>query len=320
MSEQASLEIEQTTTAEPRWWWWVVAALVLALLIWLGVALSSSRPLKPLHEENVPLDITINGQPLLVDFDALNDNPSDYVNQRISVSGNYLRLEPITCAPFSGPRIQWGLVAKGLQLNARGFEAIVLPIVPANTQMTLEGIWRRYPGPAGCGKEPPTGLWYLEVEQIVQPNPLMAGSATPVGILSVTPPAFPGTATPTVAGGLPPAIGTPVPNVTIVSTVAASTPVATSTTLAGTAVPGTATATPTSTSPGTFATPTSGPGTPTSAPGTPTSTGTPPPSSTPGGPGVPTPTNPPLATATSGYPGPPAPGPGPTSTSPPSYP
>lgn len=308
-----------TTTANPRWWWWLVAGLVLLLLIWLAVALSGSRPLKPLRDTAVPLNITINGQALLVDFDALNDNPAEYSNKRIRVSGNYLRLEPITCAPFSGPRIQWGLVAEGLQLNARGFEAIVLPLVAANTQMTLEGIWRRYPGPAGCGKEPPTGLWYLDVEQIVQPNPLVAGLVTPATLLSITPPPFPGTATPTLAGGLPPVGGTPIPNVTIVSTVAVSTPIG-STPVGGTAVTATPTPTPTSTATGTLATPTSGPGTPTGAPGLPTGTATPTPTGNSGsGTTVPTPTNPAIVTATpgNGYPGPPPPG---STTMPTAYP
>jgi hypothetical protein len=312
MSEQASLETEMTTTSPPRWWRWLVAGLLLLLLIWLVVALSSSRPLKPLREESTSLNITINGQPLLVDFEALNDNPAEYTNKRIQVSGNYLRLESEDCELFNGPRIQWGLVAEGLQLNARGFEAIVLPIVSPGTPMTLQGIWRRYPGPAGCGKEPPTGLWYLEVEQIVQPNPLVAGTRTPVTLLSITPPPFP-SVTPTSISS-PPAVGTPIPSVTIVSTVVVGTPGSTPT-LGGTAVTATPTPTPTSTATGTLATPTSGPGTPTGAPGTPTSTGTPTPSVTPGGPGLPTPTNPALVTATpGGYPGPTSPPPSPSNT------
>ena len=297
-------------TANPRWWW-LVAGLVLLLLIWLVVALSGSRPLKMWQDTAVPLDVTLNGQPLLVDFDALNDNPAEYTNKRIQVSGSFLRLEAEDCELFNGPRIQWGLVAEGLQLNARGFEAIVLPIVSPGTPMTLQGIWRRYPGPAGCGKEPPTGLWYLEVEQIVQPNPLVAGTRTPVAVLSITPPPFP-SVTPTTFGS-PTAVGTPIPSVTIVSTVVVGTPSSTPT-LDGTAVTATATATPTSTATGTLATPTSGPGTPTGAPGTPTSTATP--SGTPGsGPGTPTPTNPPSVTATpGGYPGPTSPAPSPTNT------
>lgn len=310
MSEQTSLETEPI--ANPRLWWWVLAGLVILLLIWLGLELGAPRPLKPLRDTAVPLNITINGQPLLVNFDALNDNPSDYVNVRIRVSGNYLRLEPTNCTPFSGPRIQWGLVAEGLQLNAKGFETIVLPIVANNTQMTLEGIWRRYPGPAGCGKEPDTGLWYLDVEQIVQPNPLVAGTATPAAVLSITPPPFPGTATATVAGSLPPAVGTPIPNVTIVGTVVVSTPIGTLGT-PGTTVPGipspTSTATATPTQPGIGSTPTAVLSTPTLNPsGTPTASSTPSSGTT-----VPTPTNPPLVTATpgDGYPAPTV-GPSPT--------
>ncbi|MBK8904810.1 MAG: hypothetical protein IPM53_26760 [Anaerolineaceae bacterium] len=301
MSEQASLETETTMTASPRWWWWLVAGLALVLLVWLVVWLSGSRPLKMWPDTAVSPNSTLNPQALLVDFDALNNNPSDYVNQRIRVSGNYLRLEQVDCALFSGPRIRWGLVAEGLQLNAKGFEAIVLPIVPPDTPMTVDGIWRRYAGPAGCGKEPERGLWYLEVEQIVQPNPLMAGSNTPAAVLSITPPPFPtvtptGTATPTLIGS------TPTLDITIVSTVVVNTPSSTPT-LPGTAVLGTPIATGTSTATGTITT-TPGPGTPTGAPGTPTVSGTPPPGGTPGT-AVPTPTGPPLGTATSGYPGPP---------------
>jgi hypothetical protein len=301
MREQASLETEATTKS-PRWWWWLSVGLVLFLLVWLGLVLSGSRPLKVWQITAVSPDSTLNPQALLVDFDALNDSPSEYANKRIRVSGNYLRLEQVNCVLFSGPRIQWGLVAEGLQLNARGFELIVLPLVIPNTPMTLEGIWRRYPGPAGCGKEPTRGLWYLEVEQIVQPNPLMAATPTPVGILSVTPLPFPGTDMPTPSGSLPPVGGTPIPNVTIVSTVVVSTPLSTAT-VVGTPILGTPTATPTDTA--TTAT-SSPPGldTPTAVSGTPSPSPTPSPSSTPGsGTVIPTPTSSSLVTATpGGYP------------------
>lgn len=306
MSEQASLETEHL--ASPRWWWVAAGLLLLLLLLWLIFSLSGARPLKPLRATAVPANITLNGQPLLVNFDDLNDDPADYANLRVRVSGNYIRLPLPDCPLFNGPRIQWGLVADGLQLNAQGFEAVVLPIVADNTQMTLEGIWRHYPGPAGCGKEPANGLWYLEVEQIVQPNPLVAGTSTPVAVLSVTPPPFQD-ATATISGGQPPAIGTPIPNVTIVSTVVVGTPIG-SPTVAGTAVPGTPTSTTTSTATAT-ASATPGVGTPTVTADTLTSTPTP--SGTPGsGTSVPTPTNPPLVTATPGdpYPAPSTPTPG----------
>lgn len=320
MSEQVSLETENL--ASRRWGWWLVAGLLFLLLIWLGVQFFGEvRPLKPLRETAVPPNITINAEPLLIDFDNLNESPTDYVNLRIQVSGNYLRLEPISCAPFSGPRIQWGLVAAGLQLNASGFEAVVLPIVPADTAMVLEGIWRRYPGPAGCGKEPASGLWFLDVEQIVRPNPLVAGTVTPGGVLPLTPQPFPGTvtATPTLAGSPPPIGSTPVPipNVTIVGTVLGTSTIKATT--AATAVPGTATATSPSTDSTATLTPSPQSGTPTAALPTPTIdlTTSATPSSTPGsGTSPPPPTNPPLVTATpgDGYPGPTISAPTPTLT------
>lgn len=303
MSEQASLE-QETATNSPRWWWWLLAGLVLVLLVWLGLLLSGSRPLKMWPDTAVSPNATLNPQALLVDFDALNDNPSDYVNQRIRVSGNYLRLEQVNCALFSGPRIQWGLVAEGLQLNAKGFEAIVLSILPPDTPMTVDGIWRRYAGPAGCGKEPARGLWYLEVEQIVQPNPLMAGSITPAAVLSITPPPFP-TVTPTGTASQTPVGPSPTVAITIVSTVVVNTPTITGTAVSGTPTfPATSTATATAT-----ATASPGPGTPTAVSGT--ATPTPTASGTPGsGTVVPTPTNSALVTATpGGYPGPTSPAP-----------
>ncbi|GJM41782.1 MAG: hypothetical protein DHS20C20_20640 [Ardenticatenaceae bacterium] len=324
MSEQASQEIEQATTTSR--WWWVLAGLALLLLVWLVLMFSGSRPLKSWGNTAVSPNSTLNSQALAVEFDTLNDNPSDYVNQRIRVSGNYLRLEPVNCAQFSGPRIEWGLVAAGLQLNATGFETIVLPLVPPNTPMTVIGIWRRYPGPAGCGKEPDRGLWYLEVEQIIEPNPLVASTTIPGGDLSITPPPFAetGTPTPTLNGIQPPAFGTPVPNVTIVSTVVVSTPIG-STPTPGFGTP-TAVSNPPTFTPTALNTPTAsttpGPGTPTAVPGTQTTTPTPTATRTPGsGPSDPTPTNPALITATpgSGYPGPTEPPPSATNT-PSSYP
>jgi hypothetical protein len=39
--------------------------------------------------------------------------------------------------------------------------------------MTVEGYWRLYEGPLGCGKNAPrAAIWYLEVLRIVEPNPL----------------------------------------------------------------------------------------------------------------------------------------------------
>ncbi|MCA9934851.1 MAG: hypothetical protein KC415_13045 [Anaerolineales bacterium] len=229
-----------------------VVLVIIALLLWPYSGIGN-RPLKPLRPTAVPVELVVNGQPLLVTFDQLNNDPASLLGQRIRVTGDFARISPPNCLPYSGPTFRWGLVADALQLNARGFEPIVR-LVPEGTSMTIEGIWQRYVGPLGCGKEPAVEtVWYLEVTQIVQPNPLpnFGGTLVDAGADGLT--VEPGELTPTVPslsptedGAEPTAVaGTPTPSTT---PTASATPTITPTpdATAGTATP-TASATPTGT-------------------------------------------------------------------------
>jgi hypothetical protein len=124
--------------------------------------------------------------PITVTFRELNSNPIAYLNLPIQVSGSYMALDPPSCPRFSGPPIQWALVSEDLQLAVKGFERVVRILEPG-TDMTVQGIWRLYQGPLGCGKGPPSGsTWYLQAQRIVQPNPLVGdGSAGPIDIEGV---------------------------------------------------------------------------------------------------------------------------------------
>lgn len=124
--------------------------------------------------------------PITVTFRELNSNPLAYLNLPIQVSGSYMALDPPSCPRFSGPPIQWALVSEELQLDVKGFERVVRILEPG-TDMTVQGIWRLYQGPLGCGKGPPSGsTWYLQAQRIVQPNPLVGdGSAGPIDIEGV---------------------------------------------------------------------------------------------------------------------------------------
>lgn len=262
---------------------------VLALVLLLR---DPVRSLRPFRTEPDPVELIVDGQPLLVTFAELSENAADFKNKRIRVTGIYLPLLPPECTPFNGPLIHWSLVSEGLQLNARGFER-PLAIISPGTTLTVEGIWRQYEGSVGCGKEPQQGnVWYLQVERIIQPNPLVASTADPQAFLLkgvVTPmfptpgpsrtPAGPGIA-PTVLPLLTP---TSLPSLTATGTVV-------------TPLPGlTATATATSTQTGTpgFVGTNTPAGTP--GPGTATATATPTGTITPGTP-IPTPTNGPQPT------------------------
>lgn len=121
--------------------------------------------------------------PIPVTFTELNSNPINYLNMPIQVSGGYLQLESPACLRYSGPSFKWALVSEDLQLDAQGFERVIRILEPG-TAMTVQGIWRLYQGPLGCGKGPPSGsTWYLQVQRIVQPNPLVGnGSGSPIDI------------------------------------------------------------------------------------------------------------------------------------------
>ncbi|MBK6712516.1 MAG: hypothetical protein IPG51_19630 [Chloroflexi bacterium] len=244
----------QTFLARHRRLWFLIPLLVLAFLILLvGFILPglgrSSRGLKPFRPSPTPGELALDGQAAVVTFTDLNDSPDTYRNQRIRVTGSYLKLTPPTCQPTNGPVFQWSLVAEDLQLNATGFEAL-LRFMPDGTIIVVEGIWRQYAGPIGCGKEPPDGqVWYLAVERIVSPNPLPNFRATPQAT------AVPGTDAGQSSTPFP---GSPLSTPTPTQPAVTFTPIGTPTpTVMGTAVlPGT----PIFGTPGTV-TPTAGPGT-----------------------------------------------------------
>jgi hypothetical protein len=126
--------------------------------------------------------------PVPITFSELNADPLSFLNLPIQVSGTFIKLDPPACERFSGPNPQWALVSEDLQLETKGFERIVQILSPG-TNMVVEGIWHLYQGPLGCGKGPPVGsAWYLQVQRIVQPNPLVGdGSQGLIGIEGAAP-------------------------------------------------------------------------------------------------------------------------------------
>lgn len=287
--------------------------LVLIGLSFLAYSLNSKdgRPIFPILPTVTQVSETPDYTPVILSFVELNADPSLYYGRRIQVSGTFTPVEPPVCPDYSGPLIRWSLVSEELQLNATGFENL-LPFITPGTDMTVLGIWSAYKGAVGCGKQPPEEtVWYLAVERILEPNPLVGTNGI---ILTV----IPGEPLPTFSGIETPDFETPAVTPTIEST---SADTQTPTLLPGstfeftptpelTVLPGTPT------TPGAIASPTASPGvggttalTPTidlTATPEPTNgipvTGTPPlPTSTPSTPGYP---SQPTATPTtpSGYP------------------
>ena len=295
--------------------WVVIVILVLVGLCLLLLATvywqNQPRSLKPARQTATPHEVIVDGQPIIVTFEELNSNATAYQNKWVQVSGSYFPKSPTVCNPLpsNGPIFKSVLVAEGFQLDVQGGEE-ALAIVAVNTDMVVQGIWRRYSGPVGCGKEPASGVvWYLDIRAVVQPNPIAGSTPLPIDgtvaadILTAVPQVTP---TPNGDGSITTPTFTPIPVTVVIETPAVTntpTPtsdaiIATPTTIVGqtptaTATNGTFTRTPTP-DPNATATPqvTS------TATATPTVTGTPPtaaPTNTPVS-GIPT------ATRGSGYP------------------
>ena len=150
-------------------------------LFWLAIlavaayaCTAQARPLKPVRPTPLPTEpfSLVIDEAQQVTFAQIEANPTLFVGQSIRVQGNYVPFEPLVCFPFQGPSFEWGLIADNLQMNARGFEQIV-ELLADGQPLLLDGVWRQYVGPAGCGKEPASRvIYYLDVREIVQPNPI----------------------------------------------------------------------------------------------------------------------------------------------------
>lgn len=296
------------------------AILLLPLLVACARAGGQLKPLGPGGEGEVILA----GQPQLVTFSELQADPEAFQDRLIRVSGTLLKAAPPSCVPYSGPAVEWALIAEELRLDAVGYERAV-SMLDDGLPMTVDGFFRLYEGALGCGKAAPDGsAWFLQVIQIVQPNPLIASGLPPGGLVvangtpaglsagfgtpssgvvtpggltppgSETPGGTPGMTPTGLTSPIPTATETPLPGTVIATPIptASTTPSATSRftpTPTRTPLPGTATITLTPTR------------TPTLAPGS-TPTATPTVDQYPG-PGTPTPTRTPTRL---GYPPPPS--------------
>lgn len=146
---------------------------VILLLTFVVACSDQEGQLKPLNEgsEN---GLIINNQPQLVTFSELQADPAYYRDQLIRVTGTYIPLSFPDCYPFSGPGADWALISEGLRLDVVGFDQAT-KLVSQDTIMTVDGFFRLYEGPIGCGKNAPIETaWFLEILQVVQPNPVVS--------------------------------------------------------------------------------------------------------------------------------------------------
>lgn len=115
---------------------------------------------------------TVRPNPIPVTFATLNADPFTFLNRVVRVTGVYRPAPPVGCFPFAGPQTNWRMIADGFELPVNGL-APVSEVAPDGLVVTIDGIWRKFEGPFGCGDDPPERtFWFLEANQLVSPNPL----------------------------------------------------------------------------------------------------------------------------------------------------
>ncbi|MEM7802425.1 MAG: hypothetical protein AAF633_24745 [Chloroflexota bacterium] len=143
------------------------------LIILIGVGCSSTSGLLwPNIPSPTPIG-TVLPPPIPVNFETLNADPLVFRNKLILVEGIFTSATPTGCIPYKGPQVNWHMVADNLEMDISGLSDVA-QLTPELARLKVEGIWRLYEGPLGCGKEPERGFaWYLEAVRVVEPNPLI---------------------------------------------------------------------------------------------------------------------------------------------------
>lgn len=118
-----------------------------------------------------------------------------YEGLTVRLTGRYGQLSTVACSAgvmaHRSPA-DWLLASGEELLFARGFEEQFRFLLPPGLTMTVEGTWRKWRGPIGCGKRAMVGdIWFVDVERIIDPNPIARVTLTPVAIADA------GTAVPT---------------------------------------------------------------------------------------------------------------------------
>lgn len=149
---------------------------ILFIILLLSACQGSDGAFGPIFPTPTQIGI-VNQEPVPVDFETFNSDPSIFVDRFVRVTGRYVPKRDAICTSRQrGPSIEWFLISGGFQMEMSGFGSVV-ELAPEQAFFTIDGIWRQYTGPVGCAKEPvEKTIWYLEVVRIIEPNPLVASA------------------------------------------------------------------------------------------------------------------------------------------------
>ena len=135
----------------------------------------------PFSESDPVTDLTTSEDIVPVAISQLIESPETFEGATLLVNGRYNPLPQRVCSTthYKSPAT-WNLSANEGQVLMTGFATQLNSLLPDNTDLTVNGVWRQWNGPVGCGKSSVVEqVWYLDVYEIVSPNPLANVTLTP---------------------------------------------------------------------------------------------------------------------------------------------
>lgn len=122
-------------------------------------------------------------QAIPVSHAALAADPYGYQDSYLQLTGEFSKIPRLICGTsrHASPA-GWGLTADSLMAMAAGYDSQLNSLIPPRLMITANGWWRQWQGLVGCGKTATIQtVWYLEVDDIVSPNPLVQVTLTRAG-------------------------------------------------------------------------------------------------------------------------------------------
>ncbi len=168
---------------------------ILMLMLLILFTISSCRSSEDGKTTPTPFPVAvitvrpIYGQPFALALEDLAENPAFFQGVNLRLTGMYQKLPRLVCNrdPHPSPAT-WSILGSDVIANASGLDAQLRALLTDGQPITAEGVWLRWTGPIGCGKQAKVkDVWYLSVNRILEPHPLTKATR-PAQIIAQEPP------------------------------------------------------------------------------------------------------------------------------------
>ncbi len=169
-------------------------AFLLLILMLAACQQAEPTPTEPAQVPKLP-DVPL--QAIETTMLTLLRNPVAYQGQLVRLTGAYKPVPIAICEDeVHRSPASWSLKDGEAETMAAGFDRMLRELAQPGITLVVEGQWQQWEGPVGCGRRAPESqIWYLDVTNIISPNPLVSSpsegdlvaEATPQAVASPTP-------------------------------------------------------------------------------------------------------------------------------------